>query len=208
MKKLMLSWTLVLTVAGLTFMSCGKDKDDNNNPKDPNAGTVTDARDGKTYKTIKIGNQTWFAENLQYAGPLSAGFINDPYGKADSTKKYGSLYTWEAAIIACPNGWHLPSDSEWRLLEHNLGMVDSDTGKVGYSQKRGLDQKLGTRLQKGGDLGFNFVIMDKDVEKETWTASKFSDTKNYLRNFTRNDFSVYRSSTEPGTSLCVRCLKD
>src|SRR6478752_4547321 len=117
MKKLMLSWTLVLAVAGLTFMSCENDKDDNN-PVDPNAGTVKDSRDQQVYKTIKIGDQVWFAENLRYAGEVSQGYITDPYLNADSSKKYGKMYDWPAAMVSCPSGWHLPSDNEWKLLEH------------------------------------------------------------------------------------------
>ncbi len=97
MKKLMLSWTLVLAVAGLAFMSCGKDKDDDNKPNDPNVGSVKDERDQIVYKTIKIGNQTWFAENLRYDGQLSQG-------NSSTSSSGGKLYDWQGANVACPNG--------------------------------------------------------------------------------------------------------
>ncbi|WP_028979130.1 FISUMP domain-containing protein [Sporocytophaga myxococcoides] len=206
MKKQIVSLTIAFAMASILFMSCKKDED--NKPQQSGESTFEDPRDGKIYKTIRIGNQTWFVENLRFTGPVEVGYINDPYGKVDSTKKYGPLYTWEAANLACPNGWHLPSDEEWRLLEHNLEMSNSDTAMVGYSQLRGVDQKLGTRMQVGGNIGFNFVIMSTEREQEVWTSSRFSATKSYIRNFTRNDFSIYRTSTEPGTALCVRCLKD
>ncbi len=207
MKKLMLSWTLVLAVAGLTLMSCGKDKDDNK-PNDPNVGTVKDERDQIVYKTIKIGNQTWFAENLKYNGALSSGSSFDPYGSQDSTAKYGKLYTLDAAKIACPNGWHLPTDENWRLLEHNLGMSNLDTTKTGDGIERGADAAVGIKLQKGGTSGFDIVVKPSESEEEVWTASSNSNGKIYTRIFKKNDGSVYRYLNGSGATICVRCLKD
>jgi len=134
--------------------------------------------------------------------------INDSYGNADSTKKYGPLYTWEAANVSCPEGWHLPSDSDWKTLERSLGMSDFDVDKFGFSEKRGVDQKLGIRLQKGGDIGFNFVIMEADNAQETWTSSDYDDNRKIVRSFSRNDNSLYRANNGIGVGLCVRCIKD
>lgn len=69
-------------------------------------GTFTDPRDGQTYATVEIGNQTWFAQNLNYETSNSWTYIDDP-ANGDI---YGRLYTWEAALNACPSGWHLPGD--------------------------------------------------------------------------------------------------
>lgn len=104
-------------------------------------GNFTDSRDGNTYKTIKIGNQTWMAENLKYlengvSGPED-GSINEPtkpyyyvYGydgtdveaakATDNYETYGVLYNKPAATTACPEGWHLPSSGEWDELENYL----------------------------------------------------------------------------------------
>ena len=113
-------------------------------------GTVLDDRDGQTYKTVKIGDQWWMAENLNYETDNSFCY-ND---SAEYCEKYGRLYTWAAAIDSvklandadnpqdcgygktcevasagsatliqgiCPSGWHLPSNEEWSALFTAVG---------------------------------------------------------------------------------------
>ena len=101
------------------------------------SGTFTDSRDGHVYKTIKIGEQVWMAENLAYmpaVSPPTEGSYTEPlyyvYGyegtnvaaakATDNYATYGVLYNWPAAMASCPTGWHLPTDEEWIALKSYL----------------------------------------------------------------------------------------
>ena len=81
-----------------------------------NYNVITDSRDGRTYKTVKIGTQEWMAENLNF--DMSGSECYD--ASASNCARYGRLYTQEAAYNACPNGWHLPNTTEWKTLISNV----------------------------------------------------------------------------------------
>lgn len=83
------------------------------------SNSFTDERDGQSYDMVQIGNQIWMAENLNFAdvsdgAAALASFCPD--GDDRNCKKYGRLYTWEAAQKACPAGWHLPSADEFDAM--------------------------------------------------------------------------------------------
>lgn len=113
-------------------------------------GSVTDARDGKMYRTVRIGSQTWMAQNLNYAGagvcPDASGARDTLLRALDGCSAFGRLYPWAAAVgladscntklcsllVAkrqrgiCPVGWHVPSDAEWQTMEMAAGMSPTE----------------------------------------------------------------------------------
>ena len=118
-----------------------------------------DSRDGKTYRMVTIGSQTWFAENLDYRGGGVTGYCHS--GKPENCDKYGSLYDWDNAKKACPSGTHLPTIEELRELLHFVGedssavVLMADTGWTrddGYlgTDKYGFVMLPGSYKASGG----------------------------------------------------------
>ena len=107
----------------------------------------TDPRDGKEYKAVIIGDQTWMAENLNYEAEGSKCYDNDPVNCA----KYGRLYNWETAKKICHKGWHLPSENEWKALDKALGVDLNAAGSVYVAGKELAEKKL--KAKSGWDKG-------------------------------------------------------
>jgi len=122
-------------------------------------GTFTDSRDGRTYKTIKIGTQTWMAENLAWLPSVRPsktssekenfyyvyGYEGTNVSAAKSTTNYttyGVLYNWAGSLAACPLGWHLPNEEEWKILEKNQGMSQSKADATGWRNSGTVGGKL------------------------------------------------------------------
>ena len=116
----------------------------------PGTPTVTDI-DNNTYTTVQIGNQCWMRENLRtthYADGTAIpaggdnGSYTEPYYYDYSTHSLpletrGYLYNWPAAMVACPTGWHLPSNAEWTVLRDYVG-ANYSCGGVIYNNAKAL----------------------------------------------------------------------
>jgi uncharacterized protein (TIGR02145 family) len=103
---------ILLALALMLFCSCASGA-----KKSGNAASLTDSRDGKKYKTAKIGEQTWMAENLNFDAKDSKCYKDKP----ENCEKYGKLYNYETAKTACPSGWHLPTKGEFSFLSGATG---------------------------------------------------------------------------------------
>jgi uncharacterized protein (TIGR02145 family) len=84
-------------------------------------GTFTDERDGQTYRTVKIGKQTWMAQNINYQTKGGSWCYNDSLSYC---KKYGRLYSESTLKKACPAGWHVARHGEWNALVIAVGGWD------------------------------------------------------------------------------------
>lgn len=173
-------------------------------------GMFMDLRDGKKYKTVKIGNQTWMAENLNYETEGSFCYENKPA----NCKKYGRLYTWNAALKACPVGWHLPNKTEFEKLIEFVGGEEIAAEKL-KAQSSWTYASVGT-----DDFGFSALSGGKRDDHENYYdeggdaffwSSTGNDEKDYLAKYMHIYFSnanVYVYDCRKGFSYSVRCIKD
>lgn len=205
---------------------------------------MTDLRDYKTYKIVKIGSQTWMAENLNYSDSVAyPGMKERNWCYNDSMSncnKYGRLYTWAAAMDSvgtfstngkgcgydktcsptypvrgiCPEGWHLPTKTEFETLFINVG-GESTAGKM-------LKSTTGWYEDGNGIDAFGFNVLPAGVRYEDgdfsndgscayfWSSTEWSASYAY---------SMYLSSASDSARLAlnlsykrpafsVRCLRD
>ena len=130
--------------------------------------TLLDKRDGKVYKTTKIGKQIWMAENLNFK--TTGGNADDLEGSIcpDNNEEYcdsnGRLYNWNAAMDIpqeyesirwlnidyprqgiCPGGWHLPTEKEWqeliRFIKDDIGIEDEQALLTSLCEKPEYDDE-------------------------------------------------------------------
>ena len=170
---------------------------------------LADDRDGQTYKTVKIGDQWWMAENLNYETDSSFCYKDS----AEFCEKYGRLYTWDAVVDVCPDGWHLPSKAEWETLITAVGgqatagkMLKSTSGGKGSDAFGFSALPAGYRVKGGGYLyaGAHTFFRSSTVsstEINNGPYSAFLDFNvDYAAGMSSDDYNNYGFS--------VRCLKD
>ncbi|OWV26757.1 hypothetical protein B7988_03970 [Fibrobacter sp. UWB1] len=205
-------------------------------------GTMTDSRDKKVYKTVKICDQTWMAENLNYADSTKTpSLLKRSWcynNKAENCAVAGRLYTWAAAIDSvalydggngvdcgynrtcmlpakvqgiCPEGWHLPTNTEWDSLFAEVG-GSSTAGKIlksqtgWYNNGNGTDGvgfsalPVGYRYYVGSFNGVGYAYY--------WSATELNRDYAYgmLLSYGRESANLHDVLKDIGYS--VRCLKD
>lgn len=175
------------------------------------SGNFIDSRDGKEYKTVTIGTQTWMAENLAYKTNNGCWVYNDD---EQNVTTYGYLYNWETAKNSCPADWHLPSDAEWSKLIAYLG-VDSTAGN---KLKESGETHWGELNTGNNETGFTALpggIFEDDTyylmeENGFWWSSTENTTMEgaYLRALVFDNGLVIRWSASKNSGFSVRCLKD
>lgn len=134
----------VIIVGILSFSFIRINKDNNLTSE---FGSFTDSRDGKTYKTVKIGDQWIMAENFTYKPEQGNFWVYN--NDSCNLIKYGYLYDWTTANKIAPKGWHLPSEKDWKILRKNLG------GKKDVYKYLGGTMEIVYKQMTTGTSGFN-----------------------------------------------------
>lgn len=198
----------------------------------------TDA-DGRNYRIVVTGDLVWMAENLAYlpsVSPSSSGSLTDAIyyvngyngtsvAEAKANAVYtacGVLYNWVAAKSACPAGWRLPSDTDWKKLEMALGMTQEQVDEFG---ERGTDQ--GTRLKTtngwnnngngtnaagfsglpGGNRAINGYFHYLGQRGFWWSSTDFMTAFAGYRQLSCDTATINRTTTSKEYGFSVRCVK-
>jgi uncharacterized protein (TIGR02145 family) len=191
-------------------------------------GKVTDNRDNKEYKTVKIGTQTWMAENLNYAG-TSGEVVGSCYNNKDANcEKYGRLYNWATAMDVaanynttklnappgqhqgiCPDGWHLPTGSEWNTLKSFVG---GNVGKILKARSSEWGDGYGTNIYGFGALPGGALTSEYEqinTNGHWWTATEDRASNSYeVRINNVNDVQVDWWWDNKTSQYSVRCVED
>ena len=203
---------------------------------------MTDLRDYKTYKIVKIGSQTWMAENLNYSDSVAYPGMNKRnrcYNDSMSNcNKYGRLYTWSAAMDSvgtwstngkgcgnrttcsptypvrgiCPEGWHLPTKTEFETLFINVG-GESTAGKMlkstsGWDNGNGTDA-FGFSALPVGEYRSSYSFRNNGKLANFWSATEGDVNYHAYHLYLFYSSEDARLVDDYKTSaISVRCLRD
>jgi len=239
--------SIVLSLALVACTDSGTSSGDGNGPSSSKCtntygvNTVTDCRDGQTYKTVVISTQTWMAENLNYDTLDGTGSwcYNSSSSYCDT---YGRLYNWTTAMgisLAynssalgdsvnhrgiCLEGWHIPSDTEWKkLISDVVGLNIAGTTLIGVSSTVGTNLKASSGWENYSGISnldnYSFSAMPGGLYEDGtfsniglygfwWTSSEYSTTHTNLR-YMGYDITAVVSARAPKTEgISMRCIKD
>lgn len=197
--------------------------------------TITDA-DGNVYETIRIGSQTWMAENLRTTKFRNGDDIatTNPVrdiqeeiapkyqwaydGLTANAPVYGRLYTWYAITDergVCPANWHVPTDSEWTTLIDVLGGADLAGGKlkaIGYlyweSPNTGANNNSSFNARAAGYSFSAGGFTELGNTANFWTATPELEDFAWYRSLSYNSAVVSKYNITRKYGYSVRCIKD
>jgi uncharacterized protein (TIGR02145 family) len=170
-------------------------------------GSLYDSRDDKYYKTVTIGNQIWIAENLNYNVNGSKCYNNqDSYCVI-----YGRYYNWNAAMSACPDGWHLPTSDNWDMLRDFVG-GESVAGKHlkkkdGWFSGVGIDTYNFAALPGGIVLSSGSSTSD-GIIANWWSTREYDNDNAYSIRIHAAYEGAYWDPYDKNYLLNVRCVQD
>ncbi|NLB64714.1 MAG: hypothetical protein GX801_11545 [Fibrobacter sp.] len=183
--------------------------------------TITDARDGNVYNVVEIGDQTWMAENLSYLPGVDGidtsntdpkyyvygytGTDTEEAKAASNYQKFGALYNWPAALEACPVGWHLPTNAEWKTLEIYVGGYFVAGKKLKSTNYGGTDQ-YGFGALPGGSF-YSGEFLNVSNYGRWWSATEGCASFVNRWSFLSYDDRMTSSTSDMHSGFSVRCVK-
>lgn len=232
-KQIMTNLVMIVLVFAL---ACSNEKNiEENKTKEPAATCEIKDVDGNTYGTVKIGEQWWMAENLKVTRYRNGEVIANVEDKnswadlntgaycineTDSTysKNYGLLYNWYAVNDPRglpPEGWHVPSDSEWQELVNFLGGLDVAGAKLkikgtSYWQipNSGATNESGFSALPGGYRNYNGQFSYISKLAYFWSSSSASLYDALYWSLGYGSPGIAKSDYPMRSGFSVRCVKD
>ncbi len=148
--------------------------------------TLTDKRDGKKYSIEIRGDKAWMKKNLAFSISTPRQCLME---EESNCKKFGRFYTHQEANKACPNGWHLPNDGEWRDYQKDREKLDwKDLGQGGCKSWDGYCESSSTG--------------------HYWSASSVEKNTGRSWEFRSEAHSINRTDEVASKGLYVRCVAD
>lgn len=206
-----------LAVLLAAFSPCHSEED--------GTGTFTDPRDGNVYEWVRIGDQTWMAENLRLEADSGSWCWEN---RDENCNTRGRLYDWATALRVAPPGWHVPSDKEWKQLEIALGLTAEQADQVGFRIDK--DSLLAGKIKLKGnwpkeyegvsiavtnESGFSAVVTGFFALGEfnhdgytSWWSRDGEGEKAWIRHIGFFDNSIGRVLNQKKFGFAVRCVKD
>ncbi|MCD4724135.1 MAG: hypothetical protein K8R63_04770 [Bacteroidales bacterium] len=172
---------------------------------------LLDERDGNIYLVVQFNDQWWMCQNLKFdAGEGSSCYEGDE----TNCMLKGRWYSWEAAQRACPEGYRLPGDEDWKALEIFIGMDKAELDKR-YNRNSGT---VGKFLKIDGGLGFDadFAGIVNPISDDAyfnthayfWTATEHDEINGWARVMEKTKVGIDRQIITKNYGLSVRCVKD
>lgn len=202
-------YTIVVFVfLGVIFqISCKKENCEPNFNAALKYGTYTDTRDGTKYRTISFKGQVWMAENLRYF---------DKNAKSYDCNVYGQLYTEYTVKTACPPGWHLPSEEDWRELAENLSgekFAGGSLKETGYdhwqSPNTGATNLIGFTALPAGGYDSNSGGFNRGVSAYFWTSTEIEHNGVIIIQLQNNSDNIAFIEDYPlDRAYSIRCIRD
>lgn len=171
-------------------------------------GRFTDSRDGQSYRWIKMKDgKIWMAENLNF--PSKESYCFDDNDKFCDI--YGRLYNWEAASNACPKGWHLPTDKEWKMLVDIYGGVSNMETLKNEGDSKSTYKALTTndfKILLGGSRFSEGNFNDLEQSGRYWSSTERVDGNAWGYDFFKDNGEVGRGYGNKPVALSCRCIKN